>query len=154
MELGYIYIIRNHTLKQFYIGATISPVKYRISRHRNSRCKARPLLDHPDHNYEILESFKFSDVYKLRDVESRYIKNYKYKGYKCVNKNIPNRMKKHIYSDSKECAKAYYKLNRDKILKKNKETYIFCQCGSMIRRADKSQHKKSNKHNLFIENQI
>ena len=154
MNNGYVYIIFNDTYKEFYIGSTVSPLRYRIARHRISTCRARKLLDEPNHRYMILESCIFTDTYKLRDVEARYIKNYKYKGYKCVNKNIPNRMKKHLYKDSKECARAYYQLNKNKILKKNKTKYLFCKCNSMVRYSDKSQHYKSKKHQRYLENQI
>jgi len=57
------------------------------------------------------------------------------------------------YQDNKESRKTYakeiYNNNKTKILEKNKIKYT-CECGTTLRKVDKSRHEKSKKHKKFI----
>lgn len=117
------------------------------------------------------ENFKL----KLREREGEYIKLYK---NEIVNMYIPRRTRKEYREDNKNELKQYREQNKDKLkeyyeqnkdeLKQYKKQYyeqnkekireqrsqkINCLCGSSFRRAEKSQHEKTKKHQTFIKNQ-
>ena len=99
--------------------------------------------------------------------ESEYIKNYNF-----VNKNIPDRNKEQWFIDNKEHRKEYLKdynktyFNKNKLLEEQKEfrkenlnklheianTKNDCVCGGKYTTANKSYHKKSEKHINYINN--
>ena len=58
---------------------------------------------------------------------------------------------KEYYQTIKEKEKEYYEANKEQINEKAKEK-MTCNCGSIIRKADKSKHYKSKKHINFINN--
>jgi hypothetical protein len=68
---------------------------------------------------------------------------------------ILKKMKQYYY-DNQEArlkqANQYNQNNREEINKKAKEKHT-CQCGSIYRRADKSRHLKSNKHQQLLSQQ-
>jgi hypothetical protein len=49
-----------------------------------------------------------------------------------------------------EKKKEYYEQNREQILEKCKEKYT-CNCGSTLRKNEKTRHEKTKKHQLFIQ---
>jgi hypothetical protein len=52
----------------------------------------------------------------------------------------------------KENRHNHYETNKEQINKRNKIKFT-CECGSVCRIVDKSQHNKTKKHQLFIQNQ-
>jgi hypothetical protein len=56
--------------------------------------------------------------------------------------NIEHKLKYH---------KERYEKNKDRILEKQKEKFT-CDCGSTLRKIDRTKHYKSKKHKSFIEN--
>jgi hypothetical protein len=88
------------------------------------------------------------------------------------NKHKIKDYKKDYYKNNKDKIKEKYEKNKDKILEKNKENYknnkdkikkhyqekisekrkikMSCECGSIVRKADKVRHEKTNKHQRFI----
>ena len=61
---------------------------------------------------------------------------------------IENR-KEHI----SERGKAYYERKKDEIIKSHKQK-ITCCCGSIIRKAGKAEHERSNKHQEYLKQQV
>ena len=51
----------------------------------------------------------------------------------------------------KEYKKQYYELNKAELSEKEKQRFYNCDCGSVCRYSDKSQHFKSKKHQLYIQ---
>ena len=65
------------------------------------------------------------------------IKDYK-KQYRIDNQNKIKEKKKQYYND-----------NKDKINEK-KKVKVECECGSVVRKGDLTRHKKSKKHQNYI----
>jgi group I intron endonuclease len=76
-----------------------------------------------------------------------------------LNSNIPTRTAKEYhkqyYEEKKdevlEYNKQRYEEKKDEILEKNKEK-ITCECGCIVRKADISRHRKTQKHKKLLEN--
>jgi hypothetical protein len=87
------------------------------------------------------------------DDNKEMIKEYK-KEYSENNKEIIAEKQKIKYEKNKEIiaekAKIKYEKNKEIILKKQKEK-ITCECGICISRIHLARHKKSIKHQQFIE---
>jgi hypothetical protein len=50
----------------------------------------------------------------------------------------------------KEYKDSWYLKNKEKILEKQKQTFV-CECGSEVRCAGKAEHTRSSKHKNYIE---
>ena len=101
------------------------------------------------------------------------------KANKCVNKCVAGRTRKEYYEDKRETLlekqKEYYETNKKHIKEKRKQYYemknenikqyyeknkqtisekknekFTCECGSTCRKSDKSQHRKSKKHQKYL----
>ena len=48
--------------------------------------------------------------------------------------------------------KQYYLVHKDKILEHRKQK-VACECGSILRKGDLARHKRSKKHQDFLNNQ-
>jgi hypothetical protein len=105
---------------------------------------------------------------EYREKNSEKIKEYK----KTYNENHKEEIKKQTYNyyeEHKEEIKAkvkeykenneekiknykekWYQNNKEQILQKQKETFT-CECGSEVRCAGRTEHYRSNKHKVFIE---
>jgi hypothetical protein len=83
--------------------------------------------------------------------------NEKNKDYYQENKEHINEKKKDYYQENKEkitkTKKLYYNQNKNIILDKKKEK-MTCECGTICRKGDISQHKKTQKHLAFTINAI
>jgi len=69
------------------------------------------------------------------------------KKYQENNKEKINEKAKEYRENNKEKIKKYYELNKEKLKEK-----MTCNCGSIIRKSDKSKHEKTLKHINFINN--
>ncbi len=58
-----------------------------------------------------------------------------------------------IQRKKKQYGKEFYIDNKQKILEKNKEK-ITCECGSILRKVDLAEHKRTIKHKELMEQQI
>jgi hypothetical protein len=76
------------------------------------------------------------------------------KGYRIDNHEKINEQQREIYQNNKEKIneqnKQWRDNNKEKI-KEQKKQPIECQCGCMITKSNLPQHKKTQKHKLFIE---
>lgn len=77
------------------------------------------------------------------------------KQYRETNKQSINEKKKQWREQNKKCVsehrKQYYEQNTESIKEKRKSKKYECQCGSNIRKSDKSHHLKTKKHQNFVE---
>jgi hypothetical protein len=80
-------------------------------------------------------------------------KSQRQKLYRVVNTEVIKERHKGWYKENseaiKEKHKAYHQSNKDAILEKKSVKYT-CECGSICRIGDKSQHERSIKHQAFI----
>jgi hypothetical protein len=122
--------------------------------------------------YEQLNA-TLNTLYPIRGQKERYdeyyeknidnIKEYR-KEYKTINKDKIRQQQKDYTEKTKDARHMYYVENKDKIKEQHKKyrdankdkikerqsrTYI-CECGSMFKIGEKSQHFKSLKHLAFI----
>ena len=121
----------------------------------------------------LLELASVNSKDELLQREAFYIKN-----LECINKCIPivnnedvKKRKKEYYKNNSvyfnEQSVKYYNEKRDEILKSTKEYYnknkekiienkkndekTTCECGSIFRKCDKSQHLKTKKHLKYLD---
>jgi hypothetical protein len=85
---------------------------------------------------------------EIKQYHKQYDKQYyqinkEYKKEKFKEYNKANKQKISAYK------KKYREVNKQKISERNKEK-IECLCGSIVRRSDIAQHKRTAKHNLII----
>jgi hypothetical protein len=108
-------------------------------------------------DFEIIETLTNISKIDLQKKEREYITN-----NDCVNKNIPVMCDdyKRIYNENynkenrqsiSEQKKQYYVKNYDEIKKRRNEKITCDICGSSFKRANKSDHTKSKKHNKSLE---
>ena len=161
---GKIYSIRSYSNTDLvYIGSTTQSLPKRFYGHKNksNNCTSKQIIDIGDAYIELIEFFPCDNVYELIKQEGEIIRS-----MVCVNKCIAGRTPKQYYIDNKEKIllkeKQYRDNNEEKILLKNKKYYIDnkekinkkfnCECGGMYTKSNKTNHTKTKKHKLYIEN--
>ena len=132
-----IYKLTDLDTGRVYIGSTKQGIKKRLSKHKYEVKIGRSLCTCKDFNWQNVE------VEELEVVEVDHLQREKYhiQNNDCVNKVRP------ILSEEekKEWQKEYDK-ERHKIK-------ITCECGSIITRGALWNHKRTNKHQKFLEQQ-
>jgi hypothetical protein len=133
--------------------------------------KTELIIEEEKHRKELQASLNTNKSYCSVEENIIHKKEY-YKEYNNNNKEI-NKIKNKIYRDnnkekiteyrdnSKEKIKEYRDNNKEKIKIRNKnyrdnnkekmKEKITCECGSIIKKVDKSTHEKSIKHCQFIQ---
>jgi len=167
MVIGSVYKIctdEKYT-DECYIGSTFDTLEKRFIRHRTDYKKWKKGKSH-----YFLSSFTLFDNYGVENCYTELIKQYdvidrehleiyetlwirKFKN-KCINKNIPFCIKKLYekvyYIINKEAhleqAKVFYQVNKDKILKRQKQPWTCEICNVSVNTSNKSYHLKSKKH--------
>lgn len=153
--------------ERFYIENNECVNKYIPTRTKKEWCEAnkQKIAEKDKKNYEknkekILKRKK--EYYEnnkeiIKEQQKQHYKKNKEKAkeYKQKNKEHILEQKKQYYEKNKqkinEYAKQYQQKNKDKISEKAKEK-MTCECGSVIRKADKIKHFKTKKHQKFICN--
>ena len=151
-----------------YYGSTTKKLGARLSNHKSrykkwkmkktkNMYKSWVIFDKCDDvKIELVEKFPCSDSSEGRERERYYIES-----NICVNKQMPNRTveetNKIYYQNNKvdilnQQAK-YREANRDLIRAKAKAK-VNCICGAYIRRDSMAKHKRSVKHNTYIQDNI
>lgn len=155
---GKIYSIRTHHSNQIYIGCTTQPLCKRLYEHRsryrrykntgncyNKYVSSFEILQYDDHYIELVEDYACENRQQLHRREGQIIR-----AHKCVNKYIAGRTKKEHHQDNKDKlnakAKQYYQKNKEK-----KREKIACECGSIVRKYSLTEHKRSKKHQRWVE---
>jgi hypothetical protein len=162
-----IYKIVDNTNNDCYIGSTTQALKQRLSKHKCAcnyirKCTSYQIINNGDYKIELIEDIGIVSK-EERDVKERYyIEN-----TECINKVVPGRSKKAHYNTNKQTIleknKEYREANKEKIkeydrnrpnkkerLEKRKEKFT-CECGSILRKADKNRHERSQKHKNYLE---
>ena len=166
-----------------YYGSTIQQVCSRINNHNAHYKSWKLgeydfttsflIIDTGDWDYITVENVVYDEPFELRNRERWYIQN-----NECVNKNIPNNTPKQYYNQNAERFKEIHKKYRDdnkvkiKIYREQNETQIKeyhkqyreqnkkkinekinCGCGSIVGKSYLSGHKKTKKHQKWLETQ-
>jgi len=153
---GKIYVIRNHINDLVYIGSTTQSLSKRFSKHKEiikynhkRKCnyeiyKAFEELGNENFYIELVELFPCSCKEELHKKEGEYIRQFDSynNGF---NMRIAGRGKKEYVKDTKESKKEYDKERR--------KLKYHCDCGSVVSKAHKSDHLKSQKHLKYINEQ-
>ena len=169
-----IYKLYEVTNGYFYIGSTCSTLSKMLSEHKHVAIRQ------PETKvYKCFNSIGWNNV-KIILMEEHYLENrdqqlreenrvimmYLHED-KCLNSIRPwfteeekLEMSKARQQRTAIHQKEYYKLNRDRILERNKEwsnkikeVNCYCGCGSVYRMYNKTQHAKSNKHKAWLADQ-
>ena len=147
----------------------------------NTQCSSRQVLVGGDYDYSLVEEFSCENKDQLHKRERFYIENNDcvnkqipgrtLREYNEQNKDkiSANSKKYHEQNKDKISAqrKEHYEQNKDKILAHNKEyfeqnkdnistqrnTKVTCECGSVVAHGNLSRHKKSKKHQAYLESQ-
>ena len=179
---GKIYKIVSDLTDMIYIGSTVQPLYKRHHEHiskyndflnnKYHYVSSYDLVKLGATKIELIEDYPCERKEQLNAREGYYIKLYK---DTCVNRIISGRTMKEWENDNKdyliEKHKEYYDNNKTTINEKHKEwlnnnkeqqkqyykernkILYNCECGSIIRISNKSQHIKSLKHQEFISKQ-
>ena len=161
-----------------YYGSTTYSLKKRGKEHKahfkqwkqgkKTGCSSFMLLEQGFDKVAIIlvEDYPCNSKQELEIREAHYIKN-----SPCINKNLPSGIvaeslqdyKKQYYQANQdkilEQKKQYRQANQDKILEQNKQyrdkqrEKIVCECGAVIRRDSLARHRRSKKHQQWLEQQ-
>ena len=177
MALIYKISCRNSKIKDCYIGST-EDLNKRCERHK-SRCN-NPNDD--NHNLKVytfiranggFSNYKIEPIHEC-NVEDRYIEEQRWFELlqPTLNSKYPKRSLKEYREKYKDYYKDYYKNYREnnkdyykdylkQYYENNKQTIsekdkvkIECECGSVVRKADISRHRKSTKHQKLINSKL
>ena len=166
---GKIYKLEKDGL--IYIGSTIRNLKNRLSEHKCNGSSSKKLFETEGEVFiTLLEDYPCNNKTELLRREGWYQRN-----IICINEEIAGRTRKEYTEDNIENVKIYREKNKedrkikDKIYReKNKEKYkitdarkyernkiklkekITCECGSIIAKAQKTEHLKTIKHKNFV----
>lgn len=161
-----IYKLYCETADEIYVGSTVN-FKERKRGHKNV-CNNPNAKEYNFKVYQyIRENGGFENFYMekiedfpcndKRELEKRE-REIKRELNATLNSNEPYREKgecvKIYYENNKgkidKYQKDYYQINKDKIAEKKKEK-INCECGSVYRRNDKTQHLNTKKHQNYLK---
>lgn len=167
---GKIYRIINND-GDIYIGSTIQSLKRRLNCHKSKYKRyikgyqkyitSFEILKSKSYKIELIENYPCKSKKMLLKKEAYWIRK-----LNCVNHNIPARTKKEYYIDNKTALRRYQSIynfqNKKKIKQYNKNYYLInneylkhkicCNCGSIVSHYNFWQHKKTIKHNEYINN--
>lgn len=171
--LGKIYKLTHPDTDDVYIGSTCQKyLSYRLGGHKGDykKWKAGKFryvtsfklfeLGADDVAIELVECYPCTCKEEMCKKEGEHIK-----ATKCLNKYVAGRTQKEYREENKQVIskkdKERYEDNKEAVLKKRKEWYqankakysqkITCECGSVVSKYCLSRHKKSEKHQKFIE---
>ena len=174
---GKIYCLRSHHTDMVYIGSTIQGLAERKGGHKSNYKKwlkrtfpyttSFEIIKYDDAYIELVENYPCESKSELerregeimRETENccnRYIAGRTIAEYRTDNKDKKAIYNSEYYAKNKdkfaERMVEYYVKNKDKIAEKAKEK-VQCECGSEIRKSDLVRHKKSKKHQKWLEQQ-
>ena len=178
---GQIYKIVDNGFNKCYIGSTCEELSQRMARHRVHYTYYLTGTKHYIYLFKLFDEFGIDNckIIWLEDFpcksrkelvarEAEHIRN-----TNCVNKRIDGRSKKQYNEDNKEkmskikkayreshkeetqeYMKQYYLNNKQELDKRNKlnsQTKMTCECGSVVSKGNFSAHKKTQKHQQYLE---
>jgi hypothetical protein len=176
-ERGKIYAIRSIHSNEVYIGSTIGLLSRRKNEHKSHYKRylegthhyisSFKILELGNYYIELVENYPCESKDELHRREGQIMRETE----NCVNMLIAGRTKSEYREDNKEQINQkkaqHYQYNKEKIKQKstqyradNKEaiaqrkaTKYTCECGSILRIADKLRHERSIKHQEYEDAQ-
>jgi len=170
---GKIYKITNDFNNEVYVGSTCDTLIKRFSHHKKDSKKEKhqnksfyKLMNEIGYNrfrIQLICEYPCEDIYQLRQKEGEYIRQ-----MGTLNKIIAGRTPLEYRQDHKEKInqqiKEYVEKNRKTInekkkvyrkehkeeIKEYKKTPITCVCGACIQKGELWRHKKTKKHQSFL----
>lgn len=140
-QKGKIYKILCNITGLTYYGSTTQALSVRMGGHRiKFNCSSKHIILGGDYDYSLVEDCPCENKEQLHRRERYYIEN-----NECVNAQIPGRT-------DKEYQKEYRKKNRDKLLAQQL-TKVTCECGSVTVVGNLAKHKRTKKHQAYLESQ-
>jgi len=148
-------------LEMVYVGSTCQPLYQRLSQHKRGwkgwktgkryYASCDMFENCQEVKIELVELCPCNSKIELHRTEGKYIRE-----MDCINKRVAGRTMKEYREDYKEALiqqnKQYRQANRDKI-KARKKIKITCECGSVVRKNDIARHRRTHKHQRFINQQ-
>lgn len=161
-----------------YIGSTTQTLSLRMGQHRSkykqylngtyNYVSSFKVLECPDARIELIEEVKCESRAELHKIEGKYIRE-----RDCVNKVIAGRTMKEYHQEHKEKRneynrqysrqyrrthkeeikeydRQYYKDNKQQI-KEKRSVKIDCDCGSSVSKQHISTHRRTKKHQQYLE---
>ena len=129
---GKIYEISSNNTDMRYIGSCYTTLNNRLINHKSSKdCASKYILECEDYNINLIEDYSCNNKRELRIREQYWIDEYRREGKNVINKyNAYTTKKKRLeqnkqeYIKNIETYKKYYKNNREKLNKHNKDYYL------------------------------
>ena len=142
-----------------YIGSTTQTLSLRMGQHRSkykqylngtyNYVSSFKVLECPDARIELIEEVKCESRAELHKIEGKYIRE-----RDCVNKVIAGRTMKEYRRTHKEqrneYGRQYYRTHKEKI-KEKMSVKVQCECGSSVSKRNISTHRKTKKHQTYLE---
>ncbi len=145
-----------------YYGSTLQKLGVRFRSHKynhqqNKKHASQILLEMGNCKIELVERYPCSSRKELLERENYYIENNECVNYRVAYvKDMRERRKIHDkkhYEKNRDkylkCMSKYRKKNKEKLYKRAGEK-IECECGSKVRRSDFARHKRSVKHQNYL----
>jgi hypothetical protein len=132
---------------KIYIGSTCKELSNRLAGHRSDHKRYLAGIGNYVSSFEIIKNGNYDiiliEVVNAKNkMELRQRERHHIDSNECVNRLLPSRTKQQWNSDNADRIKATDKQYRSK--------YCDCPCGSHIKNAQRTMHKKSNKHINYI----
>ena len=148
---GKIYKLVSFETDKVYVGATTQQLYKRRSEHKShyktwlisrgiNYITSYEIIKYGDFDIILLEECPCDNKSQLHARERYYIEK-----LDCVNKIIPGRTKKEWIEVNKIKILEHREANKMKMKEK-----MQCECGSILRKADRNRHYKTKKHISFI----
>ena len=177
-QKGKIYKVWENSYTKCYIGSTCENLSQRMSSHRSGykRWNETGREIYKNSVYELFDEYgvenckiELLEIYPCQCKEElRAREGVHQKQNDCINKHLAGRTKKGYYEDNRErmfdiCKKYkednkdyyitykknWYVNNKDKI-NEDRKTEVVCECGCVLQKSTISRHKKTSKHQNYI----
>ena len=179
---GIIYkLFRKSAPNKIYIGSSFHTKEYRLNQHKRNYksflngkyhyITSFEIVKYDDVDIDVIENVKVDDENELREIEDKYINEFRNdKNFIVVNKHRASRTKKEYYQDNRDELKIlskkyhqehkeqhnkrsqkYREEHREELNKKQSEKFN-CPCGKTYTKVNKLRHEKSKKHVTYIIN--
>lgn len=174
MVIGRIYKIISGQGNECYVGSTFDELNYRFRGHKrkyNEWKNGKRTLTTSFHLFEKygMDNCKCILIKEYDVIDRKHLNIYEGLWIRKLEKNVVNKIFPFciLKLTEKMNHKNYTEKNREKINEKRRKKYeknkdeinmkssekINCDCGSIIRRGSKSRHKKTKKHQNWLNNQ-
>lgn len=153
---------RNSEIKECYVGST-EDFTQRCSAHKsdcnNEHSKAynlklyKYIRANGGFDNFIIEAIIDCDENTRYDCELYYFKLFK----ATLNSRFPKRSKTQYHIDNRNHIIQYlkqYRINNKQTISEKAKIKIECECGSVVRKSDISDHRKTKKHQNYINSKL